>query len=286
MNTPRENVTTHEYLWVTVVVAGERPSTLDLVQHGQRSPWPATRRLRVATSLEAAGWRLEARTESVTPEAPAASNETLTGLSELAVAEHLYRMIHALVSQEADAQGWGRLHAAAVDIGDRRVLVAGPSGAGKTTMARELARRGHALQSDEAVLIKGGLSVGLPRRIHIKESPDTPLISPSEDHDVVRLDYAPVILAIPPGPAGRALTVRPIHAIVLLGERGHGDQQLELRRASSSEAFVALTSEASWFSPGALAVSTVSQVLQAVPVWHLSGHEALSGADALEGLAR
>lgn len=292
---PDREGSTHEYLWVRVVVSGETPRSLDLINHGLRSPWPAVVILNVDCTRADDGWRIVATTTRVAdpteenrpPGNPSEgkqseNEETLTGLSDLAVAEHVYRLTHALVTQEAESRGWGRLHAAAVDIGERRVLVAGPSGAGKTTMARELVRRGHTLQSDEAVLIRNGQSVGLPRRIHIKESADTPLIAP-EDHDVVRLDYDPVILAIAAPPRGGHLTEQPIDAIVLLGERGINP---DLRRAETGEAFVALTSEASWFSPGALAVSSVSQVLRTVPVWHLSGHDRMTGADALEALAQ
>jgi hypothetical protein len=50
------------------------------------------------------------------------------------------------------------------------VLVAGPSGAGKTTLAVRLLYDGEAVQGDESVLVhRTGVSLAVPRAFHLKE---------------------------------------------------------------------------------------------------------------------
>jgi hypothetical protein len=47
------------------------------------------------------------------------------------------------------------LHASAVAFGDRAIVFAGPAGAGKSTTAAALARRGHPILSDDIVAVEG-----------------------------------------------------------------------------------------------------------------------------------
>lgn len=57
------------------------------------------------------------------------------------------------------------LHASAVAIGDRALVVTGQSGTGKTTIARHAAAAGATLLSDEIVqILPGGVCVGTPFR--------------------------------------------------------------------------------------------------------------------------
>ncbi len=87
--------------------------------------------------------------------------------------EALGRLKHETAASLAEL-GWTGVHGGAVEIGGRRALFLGGSGAGKSTMAAVLARRGHAV-ADELVFIRprpepvdgreGGivlLSTGLP----------------------------------------------------------------------------------------------------------------------------
>jgi hypothetical protein len=63
--------------------------------------------------------------------------------------------------------GWV-LHAAAIDVGGRALVLCGPSGAGKTTLALALTARGHRLLTEEVVWVDHtGLVRGLPRPIHV-----------------------------------------------------------------------------------------------------------------------
>lgn len=268
---------TSHYLWLDVEIVGDPPAEVDLMRHQLTSPWPAVDHLRASFVRTTAGWTVETQTTGHR------TSETATesSLTSLAAAELVYRRTHMLVRERADEHGWGRLHAATVDIGTKRIVIAGASGFGKTTLARELARRGANVQSDEAALIKGGLCVGLPRRIHVKDNADV-CLTEDERNSAVLLDYEPGVWALDP-PRPGALTVAPIDAVVLLGPRGDNEPVVE--PVASGDAFQELIPEAAWLSPAGLAVTAVAELLRQVPVWRLSGGDAPSArGDTLEML--
>jgi adenylate kinase family enzyme len=67
------------------------------------------------------------------------------------------------------APGW-LLHAAALDVDGRALVLCGPSGAGKTTLTLALASSGLRLLTEEVVWIdKAGSVRGLPRPLHVPE---------------------------------------------------------------------------------------------------------------------
>jgi hypothetical protein len=69
----------------------------------------------------------------------------------------------------ASLKGWVRVHGATVDLDGARVLLVGPSGAGKTTLALRLLLDGAAVQGDESVLVRADArSLPVPRAIHVK----------------------------------------------------------------------------------------------------------------------
>jgi hypothetical protein len=73
-------------------------------------------------------------------------------------------MYHAVA--ERAAPGW-LLHAAALERDGRAIVLAGPSGAGKTTLTLALVARGWRIATEEMVLIDRALAVrGLARPIH------------------------------------------------------------------------------------------------------------------------
>lgn len=80
----------------------------------------------------------------------------------------LHGRIHQRVAEVASRQGWVRLHAATVDIDERRVVFVGPSAAGKTTTALRIALQGGAFIGDECALVRAGHAVALPRFAHVK----------------------------------------------------------------------------------------------------------------------
>ncbi|MGC5264062.1 hypothetical protein ACPXCO_23890 [Streptomyces cyaneofuscatus] len=78
---------------------------------------------------------------------------------------YLMRVIREVVLRCAENRGWALFHAAAAVVDEHGVLIAGPSGAGKTTVLTALAahRRAHLVASDRAAVIEGAHSVvGVP----------------------------------------------------------------------------------------------------------------------------
>jgi hypothetical protein len=120
------------------------------------------------------------------------------------------------------APGW-LLHAAALDVNGRALVLCGASGAGKTTLTLALTARGHRLLSEEVVWIDNAATVrGLPRPIHIPaDSPQrgripsgwTQLPYPIRGRDGALREN---VLVVPP-PAVFELGPLPLHAIVRIG---------------------------------------------------------------------
>lgn len=79
---------------------------------------------------------------------------------------HLYGPIHAAAT--ACMSGAVELHAASLIANHRRILVFGPSGAGKTTLAVMALRAGWPVEGDELVYLTEGGALALPRRFHVK----------------------------------------------------------------------------------------------------------------------
>ncbi len=83
-------------------------------------------------------------------------------------ADAIHVRAHRRAFELASLSGWARLHAATVDLDGARVLVVGPSGAGKTTLATRLLLDGADVQGDESVLVRRGASLAVPRALHFK----------------------------------------------------------------------------------------------------------------------
>ena len=128
----------------------------------------------------------------------------------------------------AKADGWVRLHAAVVDVDGRRVLLAGRSGAGKTTLAARLLVDGVAVLSDEGAFVRDGLALPLPRRWHVRQSTldHVPQLR-AAPHNVV-LPYDPPLWTVDPadlvGPW--PLEPAPVRHVVLLEPRHGGESAL------------------------------------------------------------
>ncbi|MGW3928677.1 hypothetical protein ACWECC_11305 [Streptomyces microflavus] len=78
---------------------------------------------------------------------------------------YLMRVIREVVLRCAENRGWALFHAAAAAVGEHGVLIAGPSGAGKTTVLTALTahRRADLVASDRAAVTEGAASVvGVP----------------------------------------------------------------------------------------------------------------------------
>lgn len=87
-----------------------------------------------------------------------------------AAGDTVYVRAHRRAFELASLAGWSRVHAATVDIDGVRVLIVGPSGAGKTTLAVRLWFDGAGVQGDESVLVhRTGVSLAVPRAFHLKD---------------------------------------------------------------------------------------------------------------------
>jgi hypothetical protein len=75
---------------------------------------------------------------------------------------------------ERAAPGW-LLHASAIEVAGSAIVLAGPSGAGKTTMALALASRGHRMLTEEVVWIDANArTCGLSRALHVRDRANLP----------------------------------------------------------------------------------------------------------------
>jgi hypothetical protein len=116
------------------------------------------------------------------------------------------------------------LHGGLATIDGVRVLVAGPKGAGKTTLALRLLFDGHAVEGDERVYLRDGDAVALPRRFHCKPGigsviPELGALLPTLPTTTAWVDGAPqTITAFDPTEAGLPWALRraPVDACVLL----------------------------------------------------------------------
>jgi hypothetical protein len=126
----------------------------------------------------------------------------------------LYRQVSARA-----APGW-MLHAAAVHVDGGAIVIAGTSGAGKTTLCLALLARGHAYVTEEIVVIDAhGMIRGLTRPLHLdRDDPRLALLTPSLDavpYEMVGWTGAPqhhVLVA--PDPAITHRAPLPLRALI------------------------------------------------------------------------
>lgn len=86
-----------------------------------------------------------------------------------------------LYGQVARRSSWTPVHAAGVSLGGRALLLVGDSGAGKSSSALELVRRGAGYLGDEQVFLDHELAAaGLPRGIQLDEEVEAYMPLPSQ----------------------------------------------------------------------------------------------------------
>jgi hypothetical protein len=126
---------------------------------------------------------------------------------------------HRRAFELASLAGWARVHAATVDLDGARVLVVGPSGAGKTTLATRFLLDGADVQGDESVLVRRGESFAVPRALHLKLGADRVL--PELAPVLPSLPVVNAVTLLDPARIGRPVTlqVAPVAHVVLLAGR-------------------------------------------------------------------
>jgi hypothetical protein len=137
----------------------------------------------------------------------------------LAVLEVLYQRVHERAFTRASRAGWVRAHGAVVETGGRRLLLAGTTGVGKTTLALRLLFDGAAVHCDESSLLRRGAVLAVPRPFHLKPTIEhyVPEIGQLlTEMPVVTGDVA--IRAFDPGRAGFEWEISPgrVDAVLML----------------------------------------------------------------------
>lgn len=85
-------------------------------------------------------------------------------------ARHLVAMLHGLIFWDL-MQSHGRqplAHGASVVIGDRRFMVTGHKGSGKTTLMLHLLAAGHRVEGDEHLVLQQDSVIARPRTLRVK----------------------------------------------------------------------------------------------------------------------
>jgi hypothetical protein len=101
-------------------------------------------------------------------------------------AEAIHKRSHRRAFELADLQGWLMLRGALVDVGERRLLLLGPPGAGKTILTLRLGLGGAAIQGDDRVLVRRGQLLAVPR----------PLVVPEDAGELVP-ELAAIVFGLP-----------------------------------------------------------------------------------------
>jgi hypothetical protein len=157
---PIAEVLTFRLLWHEVTVRASDIRAADALQAvvaSAQHPMPVSRRMRYDADDSGAGYEICEEGDQLA---------TVKIASE--VRDVIYKRMHRRAFELASRMGWLRLHGALVDIGDERVLVSGPSGAGKTTLTVRLGLDGATVQGDESVLLRDGESLAVPRPFMLK----------------------------------------------------------------------------------------------------------------------
>lgn len=174
--------------------------------------------------------------------------DALTGTVDVDdAADAIYIRLYRRAFEFASLAGWVRIHAVTADVDGRRLLLVGPSGVGKTTLAIALAADGADVQGDESVLMRAGQSLAVARGFHVKDGadhlvPDVPAEDALAIGDVRVLDPHRIV-------PGWRLRLASVDEIVLLAgpDVDRGDRRptgsVTIRDASMPEVLQALVEE-------------------------------------------
>jgi hypothetical protein len=205
----------------------------------------------------------------------------------------VYQRCYGLAAEALQHAGWVGLHGGLATVDGARVLVAGPKGAGKTTLALRLLFDGHAVEGDERVYLRDGDAVALPRRFHCKPGvgelvPELAPLLPSLPTTTAWADGSPqTIAAFDPTEAGLSWELRcgPVDACILLAPPATApdDAGPRVDPLPTGAALPSLT-EHLFDHPGLEApaiASTVASLLRLAPVFRLQRGTPAATVDAL-----
>jgi hypothetical protein len=196
----------------------------------------------------------------------------LVPLFELDFYEQL--VLHAL-------PGW-ILHAAAIEIGESMVVLAGASGAGKTTLTLELVSRGHRLMTEEIVWIgREGNVCGLSRPLHVVpgESSNAPEAWPRWTYPLRSAKAPASALVVPPASAFR----HGFGALRALVRLTHGpDREPGLTRLPASTALQRFWTPT--LRPDQEGLAVAASILQTTPAYRLASRSLPEARAGLEDL--
>jgi len=247
-----------DYLWLEVELDDD-PRLVSLLQNSSTSSLPVRERLKITVGKAPDGETVDIDGDS----------QPVSGTIQLS--EIAYGAVHDRVARWARDEGWIRIHAGLADVDGRRVMIAGPSGVGKTTTIVALADQGATVLGDEAVLVRNGQAIALPRPLHAKHGgrgieglrPAAVLTTLPYDDPIAILDPAAInrIPQLEHRPA-------PLDLIVLL-ERSDGERP-RVMPASTAEAIIALAPDAGPFTSDRVElVRTVIDLVESAPVVRL-----------------
>jgi hypothetical protein len=198
------------------------------------------------------------------------------------VVDLVFRRVHQRAFEVAALRGWVRIHAAVVDGPCGRVLVAAPSGNGKTTLSCRLLLDGVAVASDESALLRNGIALPVARRFHLKAGAEEavaglrPLLGALPAQGEVR--------AFDPSEAGYAwcIEARAVDHVVLLSR---ADGPASLLPASAVEVMPEVVSEAFRHqeSVGTL-LREIALLMRMARCWRLVAGQVSDAATLVRGL--
>lgn len=147
-------------LWHTVTLTGDDEVVAALTELLPQAEHPMPPRHAMAYRIDAIATGFQVLEEG----------DALASASTVEQArDAIYVRMHRRAFEFASLAGWVRVHCVTVDVGGHRVLIAGPSGVGKTTLALRMLVDGLEVQGDESALVRTGGSLAVPRPFHVKD---------------------------------------------------------------------------------------------------------------------
>jgi hypothetical protein len=176
-------------------------------------------------------------------------------------------------------QGDVSVHASAVEVLGKGVLLAGPSQYGKTTLAAAFARAGHRLLSEDSTRCRGDTVPSIwpgPAVLRLREDIASQVTVPGTRPTESEEGRVPLLFDEPSRGDGRAV---PLNAIVLL-RRGSGPPGLELvSPAAAIRDILALTFQLPGSASHAAGFGRVADIAARVPTFNLYRRMSIDSLD-------